>query len=60
MEDTPKITITTKARLTKYDVGADPITDKPIEVVEQQKVLTGQEAIDFIASLNGGATDGTN
>lgn len=51
-EDLSNITVTATTRLIKYDVGVDPATGEPFEVIENTKVYTGQEAIDILNQLN--------
>lgn len=46
--DASQLSITTKSRIFKYADGADPKKDEPIEVVENEFMLHGQDAVDFL------------
>lgn len=56
-----KVTVTAKRRILKFAEGANPDVDEPIEVIEKEDVLVGEEAVAFLQSLGmGGAENGSN
>jgi hypothetical protein len=48
--ETTTVTVTETRRILKFAEGANPDVDAPFEIVTQEIVHTGQEAIDILQS----------
>ncbi len=59
MQSNLELKITAKTRIAKFNEGQNPETDEPFEVVENERVFTGEEAKKLLETL-GGANNGSN
>lgn len=59
MQSNLELKITAKTRIAKFNEDQNPEVDEPFEVVEQEVVLTGEEAKKLLEEL-GGANNGSN
>jgi hypothetical protein len=50
--DPMRVQVKAKRKILKYAEGADPEKDEPVDVIEKEDILTGQEAINFLNQLS--------
>jgi hypothetical protein len=53
MFDSTKVQVKAKHKIYKYAEGADPEKDEPVEVIQGETILTGEEAITYLNQLAG-------
>lgn len=70
--DLSQLKVTAKTKLTKFDVGVDPNVGTPYDIVEQEIVLLGEDAKNYLEQvtgkpveqvlqeMNGGSVNGIN
>jgi hypothetical protein len=59
-QEQASVNVTVSRQIFKYAEGADPAVDDPFEVITENQVLTGQEAIDVINQMKGEDSNGSN